>query len=306
MFYLSNSGLNRKALDAYIQLSSTYYFYNLSVKTMNKFLPVFLFIAIAIGLQAQPVVTKNPVSQMLCIDTCISLSVIAVGIGSETYTFTWQADQGSGFADISFSGVGFDTLELCGTGVIAPKTINYRCIVFDTNGFSDTSNAAVISYDSCSLPVADFDMSFSSVTERCFTNTSKHANNVTWSFGDGVTESIDDPCHNYDSQWIFDVTLYAFNNYGSDKKTVTLDLLEVEELESRFAIYPNPVTDQLVVQSDLRLELAQLYNLKGQLVAISENQSAGHMINTASLPVGVYNLIITVDGHLACRKIVKQ
>ncbi|MEZ4722704.1 MAG: T9SS type A sorting domain-containing protein [Flavobacteriales bacterium] len=273
---------------------------------MNKLLLSFLFIGAVISSHAQPVITKNPVSQMVCADTCINLIVKAVGISSASYVYTWQADQGSGFADINFSGEGFDTLELCGNSVIAPKTINYRCIVFDTNDFSDTSNAAVISYDSCSLPIADFDISFSSVTERCFTNTSKHANNVTWSFGDGVTESVDTPCHNYDSQWIFDVTLYAFNNYGSDKKTVTLDLLSVAELESRFSIYPNPVADKLYIDSDIHIESAQLYDLKGQLVTSSETQTDGYLVNTASLPSGVYNLILSAGGQLTCRKIVKH
>lgn len=276
--------------------------------SMNRNLPALTLAALCSSLSAQPVINKNPQSQALCVDTCTELTVGAVGLGEETYVYQWQADEGAGFTNLGSAAVAQTTLQVCGAGISAPKDIKYRSIVSDTNGLSDTSSTAVISFDECLPPVADFTVEFSSVTERCFTNTSLRANSITWSFGDDITDESQDqqPCHDYGTRLIFDVSLYAFNDYGWDEKIVTIDLLAVEEINDHFRVYPNPVADLLGIESNLRIEAVELLDMNGRIVLSRQQVGNDVRIYIAALDKGLYTLRLTVDGQPVHRKIVKH
>ena len=75
-------------------------------------------------------------------------------------------------------------------------------------------------------------------------NTSNFPNQWYWNFGDGITSSLQNPSHIFFSAGIFDVTLIASNNLGSDtisQQIIVNDCASVEMLkENEISIYPNP------------------------------------------------------------------
>ena len=75
---------------------------------MKQKLLLLLAVCVASVSLAQPVVTKNPISQSLCLDTCTVLKVNAVGDG---LTYQWELNDGSSFASII--GGTDDTFLLC-------------------------------------------------------------------------------------------------------------------------------------------------------------------------------------------------
>jgi len=69
-------------------------------------------------------------------------------------------------------------------------------------------------------------------------------------------------------------------------------------------IYPNPVKDEIVIQSDLPIKKVEIYSLTGTLMK-SENNFNGK-ISVSALPQGVYLLKVYTDNGLVVSKIVKK
>lgn len=251
---------------------------------------------------AQPVITSNPKNTTNCIDSCSMLRVAAMGNG---LTYQWQADKGNGFMNMSGASATNDTLIVCTDS--AQTNIDYRCIVSDNNNNTVASNAATVVTDSCLAPIADFTYTFEQ-TNVCFTNTSKNATTVIWNFGDGKTDETNNnaPCNDYGVAWYYDVTIYAYNDYGMDQKTIAMDIVGLEELSNAFSIYPNPASDMLRVKSTQPLESIQLIDIKGQVVLSKSKVSNDEVIDISSLSTGVYTMLILSKEKSMFHKVVKQ
>ncbi|MDC1221761.1 T9SS type A sorting domain-containing protein [Salibacteraceae bacterium] len=253
---------------------------------------------------SQPVITSNPQNVTNCVDSCVMLRVAANGMN---LTYQWQQDNGNGFQDVSFALGTDDTLTVCDTGQAAPSSDDYRCIVTDGNGNTIASNSATVSLDSCLAPIADFTFTFDQANV-CFTNTSINATTVLWNFGDGSSNSSNSntPCNDYGTPWYFDVTIYAYNDFGSDSKTMNIDLVGLEELSAAFDVFPNPMNDILNVTSDERVLSIEIMDVNGRILMSQSNPPRTNQLNVSNLASGVYTMVIKSDDGAMFHKLVKQ
>jgi len=101
-----------------------------------------------ITINTSPVITAYPLSTSACDGSNTSFSVAATGAG---LTYQWQANDGSGWANLSNTGIysGATTNNLVLTGATsAVNNYQYRCVISGTCAPSVTSNAASISINS--------------------------------------------------------------------------------------------------------------------------------------------------------------
>jgi hypothetical protein len=73
----------------------------------------------------------------------------------------------------------------------------------------------------------------------------------------------------------------------------------IEQLEENIAVYPNPFTDQLVVQSNAVIEQITVFTLSGQPVWQSLTHTTEQFISSAQWPAGIYLIEIRTeqDNH---------
>ncbi len=104
--------------------------------------------AAAITINSAPVITAHPLSTSACDGSNASFSITATGAG---LTYQWQVNDGSGWSNISntgvYSGATTNTLALTGA-TSAVNNYQYRCMVNGTCTPSVTSNAATLSINS--------------------------------------------------------------------------------------------------------------------------------------------------------------
>jgi hypothetical protein len=70
-----------------------------------------------------------------------------------------------------------------------------------------------------------------------------------------------------------------------------------------FAIYPNPVTDQLNIASGAEMTKVEILNQLGQKVYSQVVKDTNFNLNTSGFNTGVYFVRITTDEGIATRKI---
>ena len=72
------------------------------------------------------------------------------------------------------------------------------------------------------------------------------------------------------------------------------------------ALYPNPVSDKLIVETDEALGTVEVYNLMGALVYSQKNCANKLEINTSDWPSGIYFLRLTSNKTSETRRFVKE
>jgi hypothetical protein len=58
-----------------------------------------------------------------------------------------------------------------------------------------------------------------------------------------------------------------------------------------FNLYPNPTSDQLIIESD-RKGTIFIYDVKGSLVVKLQVESGITMLNVVSFPIGIYRVVL--------------
>lgn len=76
---------------------------------------------------------------------------------------------------------------------------------------------------------------------------------------------------------------------------------------SKFSLYPNPTTDNLVISNDYLTEVAEvkIYDLTGKIVLIDKMKTSKTEINLSKLTQGIYTAQINIQGRTVRKKIVK-
>ncbi len=91
----------------------------------------------------------------------------------------------------------------------------------------------------------------------------------------------------------------SFNNCG-----ILTSAKDENQLSQFIIISPNPVSDRLTIESDIKLHKIGLYNLNGQLILETTKTNA---INMNSVSDGVYFLkIYSESGSCQTFRIIKQ
>ncbi|MEO7175051.1 MAG: T9SS type A sorting domain-containing protein [Saprospiraceae bacterium] len=98
-----------------------------------------------------------------------------------------------------------------------------------------------------------------------------------------------------------DVTSYFDDIVAGAGTCTTTGIFEQPEL-STMNLFPNPVSDQLVIESELSLDRIEVYNFLGQLVrTIEGNNTVQNKLNTADWNSGMY-IIKGYHNNVACAK----
>lgn len=158
-------------------------------------------------------------------------------------------------------------------------------------------------------PIADFDfVSSNNMVE--FTNLSINANSYKWDFGDGENSIDINPNHEYTEPDNFSVTLIA--NYCDYSDTIEQSVnIIASGLENGFSInsislYPNPISNQLIIKIKSFDEM-YVFNSLGQIFTPSYTSIGTNIsVDFSNFPSGFYFLVISSDGKLLTKKLIKE
>jgi len=98
------------------------------------------------------------------------------------------------------------------------------------------------------IPTANFTYT-SNASDIIFTNTSSGGTIYFWDFGDGSTDTQENPTHHYNTTGLYNVMLIATNDDGCSDTTIqTIDIqTNIDDVNSLsfVKILPNPITDNM-------------------------------------------------------------
>ena len=85
-----------------------------------------------------------------------------------------------------------------------------------------------------------------------------------------------------------------------------LNTMGVNEQESSLTIYPNPVSDKLIVETEEAIGRLEIYSVTGALVYSQKAFTNKMEIQTGNLPAGTYFIRMTSDNAVVMRRFVKE
>jgi len=94
-----------------------------------------------------------------------------------------------------------------------------------------------------------------------------------------------------------------FTNIVDDTNTACTNGIN-DVVATQLQIFPNPVKDDIFIQSDLQIEKVEIYSLTGSL--LTQENNFNEKISISALPEGIYLLRIYTDKGVAVSKIVKE
>ena len=110
-----------------------------------------------------------------------------------------------------------------------------------------------------------------------------------------------------DSGW---TTVNASSGETLDFSAITISAASTLTLqdfgETSISIYPNPVSNQLSIVSDMKIESVEVLDLMGRTV-LSSSQKVAPMVNVSSLQSGVYMIKLSnKQGESQTKKFIKK
>jgi len=145
------------------------------------------------------------------------------------------------------------------------------------------------------------------------------SDSLIWDFGDGTTDTAQNPLHTYNSIGVYTVALTGYKDTCSATATSTVVVVSssgfeefgVEDLGLR--IYPNPNTGQFTLEMDLekntRLSI-KLYQINGQQIFAEEVRyvtgTFSKQIDLSKYAKGIYYVQVVTDGGVLTGKIIFQ
>ncbi len=144
-----------------------------------------------------------------------------------------------------------------------------------------------------------------------FSNTSAHASNYLWDFGDSTPYSVDqNPGHVYVNNGTYTVSLIVQGSCGqldTFSQGITINLVSaISSMNFQdVCVFPNPAKDQLFVQASSPIVGLSLYDLSGRLIR-KQATTCQHKCTLflSSVTKGVYLLKINFEGHSEYKKII--
>ena len=197
---------------------------------------------------------------------------------------------------------------------------NSAGIIFDFNTpvITNTVFNTVGNVDSmtCSI-TADFSAS-DSMLIISFINTSINATSYYWDFGDGATNTAQNPTHTYSADGLYTVTLTVSNGCGSTSTIQTINVQSTRLNQHttdniRLKVYPNPFRERTVFNYSIgkvsHVELI-IHSYTGQYITtlVSQQQDKGSYTidwHTADIAAGVYYYTLMVDGMEWVKKAIR-
>lgn len=182
-----------------------------------------------------------------------------------------------------------------------PENISFNSSLSSLDAATIRAAAKLVVYDSLLNwhigeydPQAQFTYLNSGSNEITFSNTSQHAADYVWDFGDGNTDSAENPVHTYAATGNYTVQLIAQQCGLSDTLTQTISVSATGIYQNGNVVinlFPNPVTRQLTLETNPQTATAYtLLNLAGIEIQHGVINSSKQQIPVAQLPEGIYLL----------------
>lgn len=143
----------------------------------------------------------------------------------------------------------------------------------------------------------------------------QNVTNYHWDFGDGTTLDAGYPNmqgHHYTQSGTYAVSLTVSNSCGAitlNKQVFvqpTTGIKDAGALAGALKVYPNPANNLVNIKAEaanVQLQQVSVYNMIGKKVYTKTLQGATAEISVASLPAGVYQLIIRTNKGAANSKL---
>ncbi|MCH8318708.1 MAG: PKD domain-containing protein [Bacteroidetes bacterium] len=211
------------------------------------------------------------------------LNVTFISLSSNVTAWLWDFGDGNTdsvqnpvhtYADSGTYNVCLTVTDLCGSG----------------------TSCTNITVSSCPLPVAAFNYNDSLLTVQ-FSDSSANATKWFWDYGDGNTDTIQNPTHTYAIAGTYNVCLTTSNDCGSDTSTIcnsitlTITGIQYGELEKGITIYPNPFSTFAIIKIKGQMANASfvLYDIVGrEAKRIDKIETKQIKITRDNLPSGMY------------------
>ena len=78
----------------------------------------------------------------------------------------------------------------------------------------------------------------------------------------------------------------------------------IEEITTETAIYPNPATDHITINTSDNVQRVEIFNMQGQLVKMEVGEV--NSVSVKDLANGLYTLKLTTDNGTSMHKIIKK
>lgn len=101
--------------------------------------------------------------------------------------------------------------------------------------------------------------------------------------------------------------IFRDNGKFGSKATYMIDVrfpAGIEEVTTETTVYPNPASDQIIINSAENVQRVEIFNMQGQLV--KAETGAVNTISVKDLANGLYTLKLTTDNGTSMHKIVKK
>lgn len=141
-------------------------------------------------------------------------------------------------------------------------------------------------------------------------NLSLQANGYNWDFGDGTQSQDENPWHNYTASGVYELNLTAVNDAcPADTMSQTIRVIDLAGLtdldEFKLNVYPNPVTDILVIETDRVGGMIILRDNLGRVVLEKKLLTEVMYLKLDHLSGGIYQLYYDLDGKAFKESIIK-
>jgi len=151
-----------------------------------------------------------------------------------------------------------------------------------------------------------------------FTDSSTNVLQWNWNFGDGNTDTTQNPNHTYDTTGTYIVILIVSNGICSDTAISTIEVINtvgISDMNNKefIQIYPNPNRGEFTIEIDLqkssRLSI-NIYQIYGRLIYTNEfiniTGNYSQQLDLSKYAKGMYYVQIVTDSGVFTRKVVYQ
>ncbi|MBN4051383.1 T9SS type A sorting domain-containing protein [bacterium AH-315-M05] len=232
-----------------------------------------------------------------------------VYLGSDTAICSGDSvifDAGSGFSSYLWSD------NSTGQAITVSNAGIYYVEVTDNFGCSSRDTIEVFV---TSLPTADFGYAPGGLTV-VFSDSSANAISYSWNYGDGNTDSVQNPTHTYVTSGTYNICLTVNNDCGTDSVCKALNVTTTGirdiNLQNKVKIYPNPVSNRLIINYknvEQQITEIKIYNMMGKIIYkipqyLISVKSGLNTVNMANLPLGVYYVKLNTTKEAFTKKII--
>jgi len=132
-----------------------------------------------------------------------------------------------------------------------------------------------------------------------------------WSFGDGITSTLQNPFHIYSSTGTYIVELCVISNEGCkdcENKSIVVTSTGINRsvIDNSISVFPNPNKGTFTIKSSKKLNLIVISNTFGQEILVVKPKTDTEFIDLTNKPKGVYIVKVRFENYDQMIKIIKN